>query len=199
MIDAKHESRYNYIGLLYLIGYAFFMGCFSVSQRISLRRLAAEEWKDAPKLIQQNRFLDFGFGFYTTTNKIQAASFADKVTKRRRSGQRAVSIYEIDETVAFSECSILRFAEPNEAWLDFVSDNRSGNYEGESYDFIFGPVANDDVYRTFTLYTAGVLTKEQTLDQLKIKKLYNQLVLTSEKALSYLHFVGTVSEEEFWW
>lgn len=152
---------------------------------------------DQPKLIQQNRFLDFGFGFYTTTNKIQAASFADKVTKRRRSGQRTVSIYEIDEAVAFSECSILRFAEPNEAWLDFVSDNRSGNYEGKSYDFIFGPVANDDVYRTFTLYTAGVLTKEQTLDQLKIKKLYNQLVLTSEKALAYLHFVGTVPEEEF--
>lgn len=22
-----------------------------------------------PKLIEQNRFLDFGFGFYTTTNK----------------------------------------------------------------------------------------------------------------------------------
>lgn len=111
--------------------------------------------------------------------------------------ERAVSIYEIDEAVAFSECSILRFDEPNEAWLDFVSDNRSGNYEGESYDFIFGSVANDDVYRTFTLYTAGVLTKEQTLDQLKIKKLYNQLVLTSEKALSYLQFVGTVPEEEF--
>lgn len=152
---------------------------------------------DQPKLIQQNRFLDFGFGFYTTTNKAQAISFADKVTKRRRVGQRVVSIYEIDEAVAFSDCSILRFDEPNEAWLDFVSDNRSGNYEGKPYDFIFGPVANDDVYRTFTLYTAGVLTKEQTLDQLKIKKLYNQLVLTSEKALSYLHFVGTVPEEEF--
>ena len=150
-----------------------------------------------PKLIQQNRFLDFGFGFYTTTNKTQAISFADKVTKRRRVGQKVVSIYEIDEAVAFSDCSILRFDEPNEAWLDFVSDNRSGNYEGKPYDFIFGPVANDDVYRTFTLYTAGVLTKEQTLDQLKIKKLYNQLVLTSEKALSYLHFVGTVPEEEF--
>ena len=78
-----------------------------------------------PKLIQQNRFLDFGFGFYT----------------------------------------------------------------------IFGTVANDDVYRTFTLYTAGILTKEQTLEQLKIKKLYNQLVLTTEKALSYLYFVGTIPEE----
>ena len=150
-----------------------------------------------PKLIRQNRFLDFGFGFSFTTNKAQAISFADKVTKRRKNGQRAVSIYEIDENIAFSECSILRFDEPGEAWLDFVSDNRSGSYEGEAYDFIFGPVANDDVYRTFTLYTAGVLTKEQTLEQLKIKKLYNQLVLTTKKALSYLRFVGTVPEEEF--
>lgn len=151
---------------------------------------------DRPKLIQQNRYLDFGFGFYTTTNKNQAISFANKVAKRRETGQKMVSIYEINEAVAFSECSILCFDKPNEAWLDFVSDNRSGNYEGETYDFIFGPVANDDVYRIFTLYTAGVLTKEQTLEQLKIKKLYSQLVLTSEKALSYLHFVGTVAEEE---
>ena len=98
-----------------------------------------------PKLIQQNRFLDFGFGFYTTTNKAQAISFADKVTKRRQNGQRTVSMYEIDENTAFLECSILRFDEPGEAWLDFVSDNRSGKYEGEAYDFIFGPVANDDV------------------------------------------------------
>ena len=34
-------------------------------------------------------------------------------------------------------------------------------------------MANDDVYRTFTLYTAGILTKEQALEQLKIKKLYD--------------------------
>lgn len=151
---------------------------------------------DRPKLIQQNRYLDFGFGFYTTTNKNQAISFANKVAKRWETGQKMVSIYEINEAAAFSECSILRFDKPNEAWLDFVSDNRSGNYEGETYDFIFGPVANDDVYRIFTLYTAGVLTKEQTLEQLKIKKLHSELVLTSEKALSYLHFVGTVAEEE---
>ena len=59
--------------------------------------------------------------------------------------QMVVCIYELDEKIAFSECSILRFDEPGEPWLDFVSDNRSGNYEGKSYDFIFGPVANDDV------------------------------------------------------
>lgn len=150
-----------------------------------------------PRLVEQNRYLDFGYGFYTTTNKTQAIGFADKVTKRRKSGERTVSIYEIDEGTAFAECSILKFESANEAWLDFVSENRSGNYSGEAYDFIYGPVANDDVYTTFTLYTAGVLTKEQTLEALKVKKLYNQLVLTSEKALSYLKFVGTVPEEEF--
>ena len=149
-----------------------------------------------PELIEQNRFLDFGFGFYTTTNKIQAIGFADKVTKRRKKGEKTVSIYEIDEDRAFAECSVLRFDSANEAWLDFVSENRSGNYTGEAYDFIFGPVANDDVYTTFTLYSAGVLTKEQTLEALKIKKLYNQLVLSSEKALSYLKFVGTIPQEE---
>lgn len=150
-----------------------------------------------PRLVEQNRYLDFGYGFYTTTNKTQAIGFADKVTKRRKSGERTVSIYEINEGAAFAECSILRFEAANEAWLDFVSENRSGNYIGETYDFIYGPVADDDVYTTFTLYTAGVLTKAQTLEALKVKKLYNQLVLTSEKALSYLKFIGTVSEDEF--
>jgi len=66
----------------------------------------------------------------------------------------------------------------------------------EHYDFIYGPVANDDVYTTFTLYTSGVLSKEQTIEALKIKKLYNQLVLTSMKALSYLQFCGIVAEEK---
>lgn len=147
-----------------------------------------------PRLIAQNRFLDFGFGFYTTTNQLQAIGFADKVTRRRAEGKKAVSIYEIDEDRAFAECSLLRFDSPNEAWLDFVSANRSGHYTGASYDFIFGPVANDDVYTTFTLYSAGVLTKDQTLQALKIKKLYDQLVVSSEKALSYLKFMGTLEE-----
>lgn len=149
-----------------------------------------------PRLVQQNRFLDFGYGFYTTTNKIQAIGFSDKVTKRRKCGERSVSVYELDEQAAFLECTVLRFDSPDEAWLDFVSDNRSGNCTAEKYDFVYGPVANDDVYTTFALYTAGVLTKEQTLEALKVKKLYDQLVLCTDKALSYLRFIGTLSQEE---
>ena len=35
-----------------------------------------------PRLVTQNRFLDFGYGFYTTTNFEQAKSFANKVAFR---------------------------------------------------------------------------------------------------------------------
>lgn len=149
-----------------------------------------------PKLIPQNRFLDFGYGFYTTTNRAQAISFAEKVYKRKKAGSKQVSIYVVDESKLFSACDVLKFDSPNEAWLDFVANNRSGNYEGESFDVIYGPVANDDVYTTFTLYQSGYLSKEQTLDALKIKQLYNQMVFATEKALSYLKYSGTVPEDE---
>lgn len=151
---------------------------------------------EKPRLIVQNRYLDFGYGFYTTTNKIQAISFAEKVYKRKNEGIKQVSIYEVDEEKLFAECSVLRFDFPNEAWLDLVAENRSGNYKGDTYDVVYGPVANDDVYTTFTLYQSGALSKEQTLETLKIKKLYDQMVFTTEKALSFLKFVGTISEEE---
>ena len=82
-----------------------------------------------PKLIKQNRFLDFGFGFYTTTNKDQAIAFAEKVYRRRKSGGKIVSVYELDETRAFSECSLLHFTSADKAWLDFVSQNRVGAYD----------------------------------------------------------------------
>lgn len=145
---------------------------------------------DQPKLIRQNRYLDFGFGFYTTTNREQAVNFAQKVTDRRKMGEATLNIYSVNEAVAFQECKVLQFDSPDEAWLDFVAANRQGTYQGEKYDLIYGAVANDDVYRTIALYMTGVLDKEQTLSSLKIRKLFNQLVFATEKSLKYLKFEG---------
>jgi len=149
---------------------------------------------DKPQLILQNRALDFGSGFYTTENKVQAISFAEKVYRRRKEGKPIVSVYEFDEKSAFSVCSLLRFEEPNEAWLDFVFANRNCTYHGQSYELIYGPVANDDIFLTFHLYASGELSKEETINRLKIKKLYNQLTLSSERAISYLNFTGVFDE-----
>lgn len=73
---------------------------------------------EKPRLIRHTRFLDFGHGFYTTENKTQAVSFAEKVYRCRKEGSPIVSVYEIDEQAAFAACSLLRFDAPNEEWLD---------------------------------------------------------------------------------
>lgn len=142
-----------------------------------------------PRIIEQNRFLDFGTGFYTTTNKSQTENFAIKVAKRR-GGIPILNIYEIDDNLLNYE--IKEFEKPNEEWLDFVSDNRNGVCINIEYDLIIGPVANDDVYRTFQLYSLGLFTKEQALETLKIKQLYNQYVFKTETIMSNLKFIRSV-------
>jgi len=78
----------------------------------------------------------------------------------------------------------------DEEWLDFVFANRQGIYNGRQYDVVYGSVADDTIYRVFGLYEAGLLTKEETLKRLKIRKLYDQITFSTEKALSYLRFIG---------
>ena len=52
---------------------------------------------DIPKIIVSNRTLDFGAGFYTTSDRIQAEKWAQTQTRRRRDGKAIVSLYEFDE------------------------------------------------------------------------------------------------------
>lgn len=145
---------------------------------------------EKPRLIEQNRFLDFGYGFYTTTNKAQAENFAQKVVVRR-GGTATVNRYEIDDNIGSERLKIKRFSAPDEQWLDFVSAHRNGTYDAEQYDLIIGAVANDDVYRTLQVYSAGLLTKEQALEALKIKKLFDQYVFATNEAISLLKFLGS--------
>ncbi|MBQ8229578.1 MAG: DUF3990 domain-containing protein [Clostridia bacterium] len=146
---------------------------------------------DKPKLIEQNRFLDFGYGFYTTTNKQQAENFAKKIVVRR-GGTPTVNVYEIEDDFAHEILNVKRFHAPNEEWLDFVSAHRNGTYEGEQFDLIIGAVANDDVYRTLQVYSTGLLTKEQALEALKIKKLFDQYVFATHEAIALLKFIKAV-------
>ena len=146
---------------------------------------------DHPSLVRQNRTLECGYGFYTTFNKDQAVNFAEKVTARRETGIPCVSMYETAELEELkNKYKLLFFSEPNEDWLDFVFANRNGSYEGISYDIIFGPVANDTIYRTFIAYEEGILTKDETIARLKVKKLYNQMTFTTASSLKELKYIG---------
>jgi hypothetical protein len=144
-----------------------------------------------PNLNLSRKNLDFGIGFYTTVNRDQAINFAQKMIIRKLRKPQSVSVYNFDMDAAESILDILWFSSPERLWLDYVHKNRMGIYTGKTYDLVIGPVANDDVFATLIIYEQGILDVEQTLDALKIKKLFNQFVFKTEKALSMLKYVNS--------
>jgi hypothetical protein len=155
---------------------------------------------EKPTLIQPTRRLDFGSGFYTTTSEKQAIDFTYKVKQRAlklgiENQGSYVSIYEIDFEKLISELSVLRFTSPNNAWFDFVMANRRGTYRGEKYDAIYGPVANDTVFRTLTAFENLAINKATAIRRLKTYKLHDQLVFCTERGLSFLQYTGFKQEE----
>ena len=143
---------------------------------------------EKPRLLAQNKHLDFGPGFYTTTNRAQAEDFSHKVVRREGGGIPTVSVYEVDEKRIEEDLVVQRFRSPNEEWLDFVSANRMGEYTGRMYDVVVGPVADDDVFVTVTLYLGGILTKSQAIEALKVKRLYDQYVWKTGAAIQLVVF-----------
>ena len=149
---------------------------------------------EQPKIINRFKTLDFGEGFYTTENENQARDFAVKVYERRSpSLQPIVNCYEFNEDL--NRYSVLKFETPDEKWLDFVVERRKGLVLKEKYDIIIGPIANDDVFGTITLYEAGELDTESVIKKLKIKKLYDQIVFCNEFVLKDLVFVRSYNVE----
>jgi len=144
-----------------------------------------------PNLALSRKSLDFGAGYYTTVNKEQAIAFAQKVKTRRKHQEQIVNIYNFDIEAASKKLNIIEFASPDKFWLEYVHHNRHGTYEGKQYDLAVGPVANDDVYATLIIYEQGILNIEQTIEALKVKKLYNQYVFKTDKALTYLKYTDS--------
>jgi len=145
---------------------------------------------ETPQILQSERMLDFGAGFYTTTNKEQAIRWAQRVAVRRKTSEQIITEYEIDLLAAEKTLSIIRFDKPNESWLDFVCANRSGRTPNESYDMVFGPVADDMVYTVVQFYENGIYDKEEAIKRLKVEKLYNQVLFHTESALRFCRYIG---------
>lgn len=139
-----------------------------------------------PEIRKPNRTLDYGEGFYTTTDYDQAK---DWITRHRRNAKVGyVNVYEVDMD-EIKKQNTLWFDNPSESWIDFVDNNRNTAGFTHSYDFVYGPVANDRVYACFALYESGVFDKEDLIRELKVYDLVDQLLFHTEEALTYLHFI----------
>jgi hypothetical protein len=141
-----------------------------------------------PKILDKLRALDFGAGFYLTSSKNQAEKWAKTVTKRRKTGNPILNIYEFDKKL-FENLKILKFDTADGEWLDFVVANRKDLAQGESYDLVIGPVANDSTLPVIDDYMDGRYTKQQAVERLMPQNLTDQYAFLTTDALNTLSFI----------
>ena len=142
-----------------------------------------------PQIIKGRR-VDYGTGFYTTTSYQQAEDWVKTKHQNQLFLQGFVNVYEFDLTQAEQYLRVKKFAlHPTEEWFDFVENNRMNPTFEHDWDVVYGPVADDRVFAAFALYESGVLSREETIRELKTYKLKDQYLLHTERALQYITFI----------
>lgn len=143
-----------------------------------------------PTLRRGRSRTDFGKGFYTTTLAEQAEHWAKIKQDRAKAAKAVVSVYEIDDAILNdSTLAMRKFDGVDEAWLNFVVNNRKSEPLLHPFDLVFGPVANDNVFTTVNLYESGILDAPAAIAQLKAYKTYDQLSFHSTRAIESLSFI----------
>ena len=145
-----------------------------------------------PRIIVGDHIGDFGVGFYTTTSIQQARRFVKTKCDREQKTSGVVSIFDVrDDFLQALDLRVRVFKKANEDWARFVEANRRNpNYEHD-FDLIFGPVANDQVYASFALYESDLIDFAELINRLKVRKLTDQVLFHTEKALSPLKYAGS--------
>ena len=123
---------------------------------------------------------DFGQGFYLSDNE----EFSKRWARIRKGTTTYLNRYELDP-----DGLQVKYLSRNDQWFKYIHNNRSHREDYlKEFDVIIGPIANDTIYDTFGILTAGILTDDQALEALLIGPEYKQIVLKTEKAAKHLYF-----------
>lgn len=143
-----------------------------------------------PKIIEPDRLMDFGKGFYCTSSQEQAAKWVRSKLKTKKTDSGYVNVYTLDKKKA-ENLKILKYKTANEEWVDFVEQNRLG-IKDHDFDIVVGPVADDDVNRQIIKYEQKEITKDELIASLKTYKLVDQYLFHTEKALECITFKKSI-------
>lgn len=160
-----------------------------------------------PDLQKCAKYKDFGQGFYLTTSKEQAKSFA-KITASKAKARGLISINEQFGYVSFFKANDIQelksfgFETADKEWLHCIVAHRGNEYflekqdEMKSFDVVSGKIANDDTNRTIAAYMDnlyGQMGKDSVdnycISLLLPEKLQDQFCFKTEKAVSKLQFL----------
>ena len=160
-----------------------------------------------PDLTKCAMYKDFGRGFYLTTSKEQAKSFA-KISATKSKAKGLISQSENFGYVSFFKVSGIdslknfAFETADTDWLHcVVAHRRQGSFADikasmQKYGIISGKIANDDTNATIIAYmdnVFGALGSEQAdkmcISLLLPERLTDQFCFRSDKAISVLEFL----------
>lgn len=141
-----------------------------------------------PQIIKSRRLLDFGVGFYLTSDYDQAKKWAVRTTNRRAEGRPTISVYNVDDK-DYEDLSLLVFKKADKEWLRYISIYRTDKSASDSYDIVTGPVANDQAIRTINDFLKGRLTENMAIQLLLPQNLKDQYAFKTKKAISILELV----------
>ena len=145
---------------------------------------------EAPRILPKELYrpLDFGTGFYATTDHEQAKRWVcNRLAHFRKDGSGFVSVYEFDESVA-KGLRVRRFGGVCVEWLRFIAANRLHNNVEHDSDIVIGPVANDRVYTVLSLYEGGFYGEEEAMKKMKGYRLADQYLFHTARSLSALKY-----------
>ena len=145
-----------------------------------------------PILLKVQRELDFGRGFYTTSDLEQAARWAWRTAKRRGESNAFVTVYEVNED-ELKNIRLLSFDSPNVEWLNLVVKNRKGEYIAGDWDIISGPVADDQTAQVIDLYLEGAYDEEEAIRRFLTQRLKDQYAFKTNEALKLLIFKEVIT------
>ena len=146
-----------------------------------------------PIILQPNRKLDYGAGFYTTTSEKQAKEWVERRMLEKQAECGYVNIYEFDERILTNNSHGLKikcFKEYDEEWANFIFENRNNvnsNVPVHDYDIVYGPIANDRVGLQIRNYMEHNIDLATFLDRLKyMKGITFQYFFGTERAIKLL-------------
>ena len=139
---------------------------------------------EQPDILHSYRPLDFGKGFYVTTNVKQAEHWALRKSLITRKGKPLINVYEMEQN--WSGLQVKTFDDDLIEWIDFVCACRDGAELYKNFDLIAGKVANDKVFRVVDRYHSGEWDRARALKEIRAYPHYDQTAFISQKAIDQL-------------
>lgn len=136
---------------------------------------------ESPDVAHSYRPLDFGKGFYVTTNREQAVRWAKRKAELNKQETAFVNVYELSSEE--EGLKVKTFEDDLREWIDFVCACRDGGIDYQEYDIIRGQVANDKVFRVVDLYHAGIWDKDRAIAEIRAYPGYDQLAFITQRAV----------------